>query len=144
MKYLIAAILMVIVTVPLAAPQKVAYKPIPSWRCLAWVVHDESRGEPLKGSRAVLDVVKKRMKDSGKSACEVVAEHRQFSGYGKKWLYEDVDEVALLRYKRVAEMKPVAVECKYFHATNVRPAWATKMKPCYRVGKHIFYKEIKK
>lgn len=143
MKRLIAALLLAIVCSPIAVTKEVVHTPTPSWRCLAWVVHDESRGEPLKGSRAVLDVVKKRMKDSGKSACEVVAEPKQFSGYSERKLYEEVSDEALHRYKRVAKMKPVAVECKYFHAVTVRPAWATKFKPCIRIGKHIFYKEKK-
>lgn len=136
---------LVLVCSPLAIPPKVKpYTGPEQWRCLAWVVHDEARGEPLKGARAVLDVVLARMKATGKSACEVIAQPRQFSGYkGHKALYELSDET-LRRFVKVAKMKPVAVECKHFHATYVRPVWATKMRVCFRIGRHVFLKEIHK
>jgi spore germination cell wall hydrolase CwlJ-like protein len=139
------AILLAIVCSPLASPQKVRYTSDPkpkAYQCLAWVVHDESRGEPLRGSRAVLDAVLKRMKDSGKAACEVIAEPSQFSGFYPEAPY-DVSKEALQRFVAVAKMKPVTVECKYFHAVYVHPAWANKMTKCFQVGKHIFYKEKK-
>lgn len=143
MKRLFLALILCFICLPLSTPQKVEYKPPEAWRCMAWVVHDESRGEPLRGARAVLDVVLWRMKKTGKSACEIVAQPKQFSGYkGERVLYELSDE-ALARFVRVAKMKPVAVQCTHFHAVYVRPAWATKMTRCYQIGRHVFYKERK-
>lgn len=146
MKKLALAALLALACSPLAIPPKVVYNPVPkqpeSYRCLAWVVHDESRGEPLKGARAVLDAVLKRMKDTGKKACEIIAQPKQFSGYHPNAPYEVSDE-AVERFVTVAKMRPVTVECKYFHAVYVHPAWATKMTRCFQVGKHVFYKEKK-
>lgn len=146
MKKVLLAILLAVICSPLAIPGKVVYNPVPkqptSWQCMAWVVHDESRGEPLKGSRAVLDVVLKRMKDTGKKACEVIAQPSQFSGYHSSAPYR-VSKEAVERFVRVAKMRPVTVECKYFHAEYVHPEWATKMTKCFQIGKHIFYKEKK-
>jgi len=144
MKRWIVLLVLLLVCSPLAIPPAMPkWKGPEQWRCLAWVVHDEARGEPLKGARAVLDVVLARMKDSGKTACEIVAAPRQFSGYKhERQLYELKNE-ALLRFVQVAKMKPIAVECKHFHATHVSPAWATKMIRCFQIGRHVFYKERK-
>lgn len=141
-KRILAAIALALVCAPLAIPKKpVKHAPEPL-KCLVWVVHDESRGEPLRGSRAVLDAVLKRMKDTGKGACEIVSQPRQFSGYNAQAMYVDNKE-ALARYHVVKRMKPVTHECKYFHAVYVHPAWANKMTRCFRIGKHVFYKEKK-
>lgn len=144
---LVVAMLLAITCSPLAIPQQVVYNTAPKQpeesHCMAWVVHNESRGEPLKGSRAVLDVVLKRMQDSGKKACEVIAEPKQFSGYYERSVHE-VSEEALQRFIAVAAMRPVTTKCKYFHAKRVSPAWATKMTKCFQIGNHIFYKEKQK
>lgn len=142
-KVVLAIFLSVVCSTLASEPPVPEYEPIELDKCLAWVVHDEARGEPLKGARAVLDVVQKRMDDSGKSACEVVAEKGQFSGYSKKAL-KKVPEEAYERLELVLRMKPVCKDCKYFHATYVLPAWATKLKRAVKVRKHIFYKERQK
>ena len=146
-KKLVVAIFLAIACSSLAIPTNVAYTVVPETpketKCLAWVVHNESRGESLEGSRAVLDVVLKRMRDSGKEACDVIAERRQFSGYHERAV-RNVSEEALRRYDVVSAMKPVGYKCKYFHAKHVRPAWATKMTKCFRIGNHLFFKEKQK
>ena len=110
--------------------------------CLAWIVWSEARGEPLRGKRAVLDVVKARMKASGQSACSVVSSPHQFSGY-KKGMKIKVSEKQLTEYREVVSMSPVAANCNYFHNTSVNPHWAKGMKFCIRVGRHLFYKQSK-
>lgn len=128
----------------LAIPSRVFYKLLPTEKdCLAWVIHDEARGEPLRGARAVLDAVLARAKKRQKPVCEVVSEPRQFSGYSPEKIFF-VDEKMLQRYREVAELRPVAEGCDYFHATYVKPRWRYSMKVCRQVGKHIFYKEKRK
>lgn len=141
-KRILAMLLLALVCAPLAVPLKPVKRPPDALKCLAWVVHDESRGESLRGSRAVLDVVLKRMNDERKGACEIIAAPSQFSGYNAQAPYVDNKE-ALDRYQVVKRMKPVTTECKYFHAVYVHPAWANKMTFCFRIGKHIWYKEKK-
>lgn len=113
--------------------------------CMAWVLHDEARGEPSKGARAVLDAVLARIKKRNKTACEVVAEPKQFSGY-RPFIVFKIDDKILANYEAIKKLPPVMRGCDYFHATHVSPKWASSMKKCGRVGKHVFYttKEKKK
>lgn len=140
MRWLLA-ILLLAATIPLAIPAKVVYRPVADSTCLAWVIYDESRGEPLRGSKAVYDVVKHRMKERSLTACQVVAEAHQFSGY-KPGVFEKITPEMLTRYELVAKMAPVVPSCSYFHANYVHPLWRLKMKRCGAVGKHIFYRAI--
>lgn len=111
--------------------------------CLAWVVWDEARGEPVESRRAVLDAVRERMKQKGKTACEVIAEPRQFSGYKLSYV-QQVDENMLTMYEEADRIKPQVRGCAYFHATYVSPSWASKLTKCATINKHVFYKESKK
>ena len=109
---------------------------------MAWVIHDEARGESLKGARAVMDVILARMQQRKQTACEVVKEPSQFSGY-RPGVFLKITKEMLTRYAIVSKMSPVAAECEYFHATYVHPVWRIKLKRCKQVGKHIFYQAIK-
>lgn len=124
----------------LAAPVKVLKEPVSVVQCGAWVIHDEARGESLKGARAVLDVVKERARLSGKTVCDVVKQPKQFSGYRKGQSF-NVTAEQIERYWTVARMKPVVKGSTHFHATYVTPPWRKKMKLVKKVGRHIFYKE---
>jgi N-acetylmuramoyl-L-alanine amidase len=126
----------------LAIPAKVVYSLSEPSKCLAWVIHDEARGEPQKGARAVLDAILTRMKKRNKTACEVIAEPRQFSGY-KPYIEFKVDDKMIASYEAIQKLPPVVAGCDYFHARSVSPAWRHKMTPCKQVGNHIFYKEKK-
>lgn len=141
MRWLLAVLLLMACT-SLAVPPKVVHRPDPDIKCLAWVLDDEARGEPLKGARAVLDVVKKRMQVSGRTACQVVAERKQFSGY-KPGVFEKISKEMLTRYETVRKMSPVAPDCEYFHATYVHPPWRLRLVRCKQIGNHIFYKPLK-
>ena len=139
MKWLIA-LATLLISQSLASPQKLPNSlPQPS-KCLVWAVSDEARGEPLRGARAVLDVIYERMKRSGKSACQVVKQPAQFSGYrrGMKML---VDENMLTRFMVVARMAPVCKGCTHFHSRQVKPSWRKKLKRVMAVGNHVFLKE---
>jgi spore germination cell wall hydrolase CwlJ-like protein len=106
--------------------------------CLAWVVDDEARGEPPRGQRAVYDVVKHRMVVRRKTACEVVMERKQFSGY-KPGMHLYVNDLMLDRLSRIQKMRPVVPKADYFHATYVKPSWAALMKQKLKIGLHVFY-----
>lgn len=52
--------------------------------CLSLVVFRESRGEPIEGQQAVVEVVLNRAKNSNKPLCDVVFQKGQFSGIQKQ------------------------------------------------------------
>ena len=107
--------------------------------CIAWVLDSEARGESLRGGRAVLDVVLSRMHLRHKSACEVVRERGQFSGYTRKTKIR-VTEKMLTRAEEIYNMEPVfRSDCEYFHNTSVNPNWKG-MAFCAKIGKHKFYR----
>lgn len=142
MRWLLAALLLSY-SIDCATPPPMAVQPaITDSQCLAWVIHDEARGEPLMGQRAVLDVVYERMKRRRQTACAVIAAHAQFSGY-RPGVFEKVSPEMLTNLETVRKMSPVAANAEYFHATYVAPIWRKSMKRIKQVGKHIFYKRPK-
>ncbi len=148
----IVGLLLSIVCSTISIPPPIAWKPEPvktalkrphaDDRCLAWVLWSEARGEPLEGARAVYDVIHTRMKIRKLSACQVVRQKFQFSGY-KPGMTLKVDENAWDRLTKVRQMKPVASGAEYFHATYVQPIWAVEMKRIKQVGNHIFLRKPK-
>lgn len=115
--------------------------------CTAWVVQDEARGESLKGQRAVLDVVLKRMKTRKLSACAVIKQDKQFSGYKNGMelkLHKNVSEESLTKLDKLFKMEPVVKNSEYFHAEYVKPTWRHEMKRIVQIGKHIFYYKVDK
>lgn len=106
--------------------------------CLAWAIDDEARGEPARGQKAVYDVIQHRMTVQNMTACEVVKQPKQFSGYrrGKKLV---ADGVMLQRLDKVRKMPPVVPNAWFFHSKKVRPSWAAKMKKVMTIGLHSFY-----
>lgn len=108
--------------------------------CLVWVIDNESRGESMIGARAVLDVVLYRMAQQDKTACEIIAQPRQFQGY-RKGVERKLKQNSLTRYELAASMQPVLLGCGYFHAVYVKPIWWKKLKVCRKIGKHIFYRD---
>lgn len=105
---------------------------------MAWVINDEARGEPLRGQRAVYDVVKHRMEIRKLTACEVVKEPYQFSGYHRGMRLTATEEM-LQRLSKVRRIAPVAGNATYFHSNKVHPSWASKMKRILTIGKHAFF-----
>lgn len=112
-------------------------------QCLAFVTYDEARGEPVKGRKAVLEAVRTRMKLQGKTACEIVAQPKQFSGY-KRYSFYYVDEKMLTMAVEADKIASSVKGCPYFHATRVQPKWAENMVKCGTIGKHTFLKEKRK
>lgn len=118
-------------------------------RCLAEAVYFESRGEPLEGQLAVARVVINRA-NSGiypSDYCSVVTQPAQFS-FVRRGVIPDADEGsdAWRRAQAIAQIAEDGLwECQardalYFHATYVRPKWASAKTQLARIDTHIFYR----
>lgn len=121
----------------------------PDMRCLAEAVYFESRGEPLEGQLAVAKVVINRA-NSGlypSDYCSVVTQPAQFS-FVRRGVIPDADEGsdAWRRATAIAQIAEDGLwECQardalYFHATYVRPKWASAKTQLARIDTHIFYR----
>jgi spore germination cell wall hydrolase CwlJ-like protein len=122
--------------------------------CLATAIYFEARGESTKGQRAVAEVILARTRQAGrpKSVCGVVYEgsHRR-TGCQFSFTCDGIADVvrsssAWARAKRVAALvlnsrKKVSRGATHYHATSVRPYWASSMVKVARIGSHIFYRD---
>jgi spore germination cell wall hydrolase CwlJ-like protein len=124
--------------------------------CLATAIYFEARGESVKGQRAVGEVILARTRQAGrpKSVCGVVYEgsHRS-TGCQFSFTCDGIADVvrnsaAWARAKRVAALvlsssarKIVSRGATHYHATSVRPYWASSMVKVARIGSHIFYRD---
>jgi spore germination cell wall hydrolase CwlJ-like protein len=106
-------------------------------------MHSEAGGQGLLAMRAVADVVQERMWEHKLTACQVVAQPSQFSAY-KAGMLLRVSRKDLQQAKKALTLKPVAKGATHFHNDSVHPVWADRMKIVKKIGKHTFYKEIKK
>ena len=106
--------------------------------CIAVALYKEAATEGLLGKRAIADVITTRMKDSKKSACQVIKEPNQFSWVNSQSTIKATKE-QLTTYKFVSKMKPVVEGARYFHNKNVKPSWAKKMKVKLKIKNHYFY-----
>lgn len=118
-------------------------------RCLAGAVYFEARGEPLDGQLAVAKVVINRS-TSGlypSDYCSVVTQRAQFSFVkGGRIPQADESSAAWRRAMAVAQIahqdlwKCVADKAMFFHATYVKPGWASRKQQLARIDTHIFYR----
>ncbi|MFO1128433.1 MAG: cell wall hydrolase [Rhodospirillales bacterium] len=128
------------------------------FRCLALNVFWESKGEPLVGQIAVASVTLNRLANPRfpKTICEVVWQgfglgrsKCQFSWVCDRRLNEPNDEASWERAQQVAYrtmfLDPVDPTdgAMYFHATYVRPDWSYEKPRIMRIGRHIFYGEVR-
>jgi cell wall hydrolase len=108
----------------------------PDAHCMVNAVYHEARGEPVKGQRAVVDVIHNRAAKSGKSVCEVVAEPHQFTWYRKK------PEVPLtsehLAFYNAALHHPKVLTSENFIFFGKHP-FGTK---CVRIASHRFCQHV--
>jgi spore germination cell wall hydrolase CwlJ-like protein len=123
--------------------------------CLATAIYFEARGESLKGQRAVGEVILARTRQAGrpKSVCGVVYEgsHRR-TGCQFSFTCDGIADVvrntdAWARAQRAAALvisspvkRKVARGATHYHATSVRPYWASSLRKVARIGSHIFYR----
>lgn len=107
--------------------------------CIALTLHKEAATEGLLGKRAVFDVIKTRMKESGKTACQVILQPNQFSWTKGIETFPSPSKKELTTYRFVSKMKPVVEGAKYFHRKDIKPSWAKMMKPKLKIKSHVFY-----
>ena len=125
--------------------------------CIAMAIYWEARGEPIEGQFAVGQVIINRMHDPRypSDACSVVyeggeARHEcQFSFYCDGRSDQPTDyvpwKVAQLIAQAVYEGRaaPVIGEATHYHATRVRPDWASTGQVVGKINQHVFYRGVK-
>lgn len=109
-------------------------EPTRNEQCLLRTLHYEARGESHKARVAVRDVVLNRVKKSGKGACKVVYEKRQFS-----WTAKKHKKRVGTQYVRVLRAKRVLGEDYLYFYSGKKPSWAVGMK-CKRLDSQHFCK----
>jgi spore germination cell wall hydrolase CwlJ-like protein len=124
-------------------------------RCLAEAIYFEARGESYRGQVAVAQVVRNRVESSvfPNTICAVVYQNKQkrnacqFS-FACDGIRDRVNERSAWAQAREIADKVIAGELYLpevsdainYHASYVRPPWASRMKRVTRIGAHIFYR----
>ncbi len=123
--------------------------------CLAHNLYHEARGEPLLGQIAVAKVVMNRITDRHfpSSVCAVVTQRGALPHHGCQFSWwcdgksdRIADRDAMLRIRKIAdqvlhgEHDDPTEGALWYHATSVRPNWATDFAKGPTIGKHVFYK----
>lgn len=118
------------------------------WRndtCAASILYHESRGEGLKGQRAVYDVVLNRANHANKSLCGIMNEKNAFSWniqnskHTKPVKLMSIELYNILQSVRESE-KVLEEQYLWFFSGKKKPRWAYKMK-CKRIEHHNFCRE---
>lgn len=110
-------------------------------RCVAQAVYHEARGEPMRGQRAVADVVMNRARSGrwGKSACAVVNAPRQFSNRSSWRMPQiglpDWDRAISIARDAVAGAVSVSSRLMNFRAAYMGAAGSSPV----RIGGHVFW-----
>ena len=125
-------------------------------RCLAEAIYFEARGEPVRGQMAVAQVVINRLKNPAypSTVCGVVYQNRQmrdacqfsFACDGIRDIVTDRTAWAIAQEIADAELEGRAIwleeigSSTHYHASYVRPGWASSMHRMAQIGVHIFYR----
>jgi len=123
--------------------------------CLANNIYFESRNQPIKGKRAVGEVVINRVasKKFPNTICTVVTQRKtnicQFTWYCKENVYkiitdfssyEEALEIAYVLYH--GSTKNITQGALWYHADYIKPpGWTKSMRVTAHIGNHIFYVE---
>jgi hypothetical protein len=124
-------------------------------KCLADAIYFESRGEPLRGQKAVAQVVMNRV-FSGRyphDVCGVVFQNAshylacQFTfactgrrlNRGEPRMWQRANRIARDMLDGKIWLTEVA-HATHYHASWVRPLWIREMAKLYRLGVHTFYR----
>jgi spore germination cell wall hydrolase CwlJ-like protein len=126
-------------------------------QCLAENIYFEARGEPLAGQYAVAEVTLNRVASPyfPKTVCGVVhqthwdsrrrrsigafswTELEELGGpHGPAW--RQAMKVATTAYDGLNT--PLVPGALYYHATSIKPYWASSRKTVARIGEHVFYR----
>lgn len=124
-------------------------------KCLAEAIYFEARSEPEAGQAAVAQVVLNRVRSGlyPASVCGVVYQNRHrymgcqfsFACEGKSLRITEGEpwRTAVRIAKEVTEGRTFNADVggsTHYHATYVRPGWASRLKKMDKIGTHIFYK----
>lgn len=102
--------------------------------CEAVAIFYEANLEPLKGKRAVLDVIRNRASALGKSSCQIVKQRGQFAFVHKKFKWK-ATKFMLTQWQKVDSMDAVLPEAWHFNSgKRIR-----KFKFIKRIKNHNFY-----
>lgn len=127
--------------------------------CLARNIYFEAGAESYRGKQAVAHVTLNRMKSGEfpKRACDVVYQGANDGAKGCQfsWACDGMNKAVAISSKTWQESKAIAIAvlagtreaahdvtngALYFHATHVKPRWASKEKMTVKIDNHIFYK----
>jgi spore germination cell wall hydrolase CwlJ-like protein len=125
-------------------------------KCLATAIYFEARGEPEDGQLAVAQVVLNRVKNPAypNTVCGVVYQNKtkrnrcqfSFACDGRADRITDKaawEQAEALAKKSVEEQSTTFIDevgsATHYHATYVRPRWASRMTQTDKIGRHIFY-----
>jgi spore germination cell wall hydrolase CwlJ-like protein len=139
---------------PVASPAELAK----ARKCMAEAIYFEARGEPDIGQYAVAQVVMNRVRSGyyPDDVCGVVYENKhlrnrcQFS-FACDGIPDRITNKEA--WKRAEEIAKETVDTDYFlpeigsathyHATYVHPHWTWDMDKLQKIGKHIFYRDLR-
>jgi len=160
--YIMAAVMLFVANVAQAQTTNLyTEEDYPQAYCMALNIYYEARGSNLADRAATADVVMNRVNDSRypNTICEVVKQGRQhpsgammrnkcqFSWYcdGKHDRPQNEDlwiDAQMLAYQVVHEDKyrGITEGATHYHATYVKPRWASSLQLVGRIGAHIFYR----
>jgi spore germination cell wall hydrolase CwlJ-like protein len=160
--YIMAAVMLIVANVAQAQTTNLyTEEDYPQAYCMALNIYYEARGSNLADRVAVADVVQNRVRDTRypNTICEVVKQGRQhpsgamirnqcqFSWYcdGKNDRPQNEDlwiDAQMLAYQMVFEDKyrGITEGATHYHATYVKPSWASTLQLVGRIGAHIFYR----
>ena len=160
--YIMAAVLLFVANVAQAQTTNLyTEEDYPQAYCMALNIYYEARGSNLADRAATADVVWNRVKDTRypNTICEVVKQGKknadgsmvrnacQFSWYcdGKHDRPQDEDlwiDAQMLAWQVVHENKyrGITEGATHYHATYVKPRWASTLQLVGRIGAHIFYR----
>ena len=160
--YIMAAVLLFVANVAQAQTTNLyTEEDYPQAYCMALNIYYEARGSNLADRAATADVVWNRVKDTRypNTICEVVKQGKknadgsmrrnacQFSWYcdGKHDRPQNDDlwvDAQMLAFQIVHEGKyrGITEGATHYHATYVKPRWASTLQLVGRIGAHIFYR----
>ena len=128
----------------------------PDQKCLATAIYFEARGEPTRGQAAVAKVILTRAATPGfpDSVCGVVYQNAKRRNACQFSFACDGKADRIVERKAWATAQRIAAEVSkgwwtladvsdatHYHATYVKPRWASKMKRLASIGRHVFYQE---
>lgn len=122
---------------------------------LARTLWGEARGEGPRGMEAVACVVMNRVKRAGASVADVCQKPAQFSCWNPgdpnraKLLAVTAADTDFARARAIAEravdaaLADFTAGATHYHTRAVRPDWAAGKTPCFELGSHLFYNDVR-